>query len=74
MKKKELSDTLQKYVKDKVLNVTAKEVKGKPFSCFPHTLKCHSLYSEVSQSIEYDDDFKFHTPWVGICGPNLSRF
>ena len=36
MKKKELSDTLQKYVKDKVLNVTAKEVKGKPFSCFPH--------------------------------------
>lgn len=49
MNKKELCDTLQKDVKDKVPNVTAEEINIKVLSGFPHTEKWCTIKPDVSQ-------------------------
>ena len=56
MNNKELHDILQKYVKDKVCNVTDEEMSRKLLSGFPHTEKWRSLKPDVSSGIEPDAD------------------
>ena len=48
MKKQELHDMLQKYVKYKVLNVTSEEMNRKALSVFLHTENWHSLKPDAS--------------------------
>ena len=58
MNEKELCDTPQNYVEDKVPNVTAEETNRKILSGFPHKSKWRTINPNVSQAIEPDNDFK----------------
>ena len=58
MNKKELFDTIQNYVEDKVPNVTDEKINRKLLSGLTHTVKWHAIDPDVSQVNEPDNDFQ----------------
>ena len=70
IKKQELRDILQKYIKNKVPNFTAEEINRKALSGFLHTTEWCALDPCVSQAIEPDNYLKFQAPALTNNSPN----
>ena len=64
MKNQEICNTLQKYVNNKIPNITNEETNRKLLSGFPHTEKWHTLNLGLFPEIEPDTYVEFWYPTV----------